>query len=644
MLSKQAAVAAAGAFVCSGLGVLAILGHARGGGPLDLHDHEGVEPCLVSPPSDAERAKLRRNPSFVSAVERFRKMDRFAMVPSNPADKNSKPVLKPLGPLAACFAEGTPNEIMKAFLEALSMAPDGGWPRPGSDREYWLGSRWSGSQGSPRTITWSFVPDGTSISSGTGEPVANSNLFARMDALFGAANRATWIAKFQECFDRWSALTGATYTRVKYNGNEWDDGASWGSAGSAGLRGDVRISMKNIDGGSGILAYNYYPSNGDMVLDSSESWNSSSNNYRFMRNIVMHEHGHGMGLAHICSNNSAQLLEPYLSTTFDGPQHDDVRAMQRHYGDKFEIDDTVAQAFDAGTTDFPYTNTFGSATGASDITTRSIDANGDVDWIKFTLTKDARVTLVLAPVGYTYDDNQQSSNGSCPSGSSTNSRAIADLQFEIRDSTGTTVIASAASAAAGLSETLSNVELAAGSYTIRILEGNTPTQSQLYTLAMTVATNPAKTISGKVALQDYVGSVTAQPVAVSIRKPGSGVAIETKTVSLAADGSYSATFSTSLVSGNYDIVAKASHWLRERKASIAVSSAGATNVNFSLINGDVDGDNTVTVFDYNALSDAFDSAPGNGNWNANADLDGDGSVTVFDYNILSNNFDLEGSA
>ena len=57
-----------------------------------------------------------------------------------------------------------------------------------------------------------------------------------------------------------------------------------------------------------------------------------------------------------------------------------------------------------------------------------------------------------------------------------------------------------------------------------------------------------------------------------------------------------------------------------------------------------DGDNAVTVFDYNMLSAAFDSVPGSPNWNSNADLDGDKVVTVFDYNILSANFDKTGDS
>ena len=33
-----------------------------------------------------------------------------------------------------------------------------------------------------------------------------------------------------------------------------------------------------------------------------------------------------------------QLMEPELNKSIDGPQHDDIRAGQRHYGDPFEPD------------------------------------------------------------------------------------------------------------------------------------------------------------------------------------------------------------------------------------------------------------------------------------------------------------------
>lgn len=57
-----------------------------------------------------------------------------------------------------------------------------------------------------------------------------------------------------------------------------------------------------------------------------------------------------------------------------------------------------------------------------------------------------------------------------------------------------------------------------------------------------------------------------------------------------------------------------------------------------LVNGDVDGDNEVTLFDFGLLVQALGSTPGDPNWNPDADLDGDDEVTLFDHGILVKNF------
>jgi hypothetical protein len=114
-------------------------------------------------------------------------------------------------------------------------------------------------------------------------------------------------------------------------------------------------------------------------------------------------------------------------------------------------------------------------------------------------------------------------------------------------------------------------------------------------------------------------------------------------VNLDGIGNYSfGTTDLNLPAGTYDITAKASHWLREKIGSVVVSPTGAVGVNFSLINGDIDGDNHVDIGDYSELSTAFGSQPGDGNWNANADLDGDGEINIGDYAILSAEFGLDG--
>lgn len=140
------------------------------------------------------------------------------------------------------------------------------------------------------------------------------------------------------------------------------------------------------------------------------------------------------------------------------------------------------------------------------------------------------------------------------------------------------------------------------------------------------------TVSGQVLLQDYAVDPTDTPVTIEIRNPGETTPLETHTVLLAGNA-YA--FSTTR-EGTFDIAAKASHWLRQTRTNIAIT--GDTTVNFSLINGDVDGDNEVTLFDFGQLVAAFGSMPGDSGWNPNADLDGDEEVTLFDFGVLVRNF------
>ncbi len=64
----------------------------------------------------------------------------------------------------------------------------------------------------------------------------------------------------------------------------------------------------------------------------------------------------------------------------------------------------------------------------------------------------------------------------------------------------------------------------------------------------------------------------------------------------------------------------------------------AQNLSVTLLNGDCDGDNEVTLYDFGILVDAFGSVPGDPNWDPRADLDGDMEVTLFDFDILTTNF------
>lgn len=128
---------------------------------------------------------------------------------------------------------------------------------------------------------------------------------------------------------------------------------------------------------------------------------------------------------------------------------------------------------------------------------------------------------------------------------------------------------------------------------------------------------------------------------VELRQPGTQNVVRTfYTTPYAteqADGSHAYSYLLPVVpEGTYDIAFKADHWLRKVVTNVTVS--GVATVDVSLLNGDIDGDNEVTLFDFGQLVAAFGSLSGDTNWNFNADLDGDLEVTLFDFGILVRNF------
>ena len=258
----------------------------------------------------------------------------------------------------------------------------------------------------------------------------------------------------------------------------------------------MRIGGHFIDGesGSNTLAYNYFPNHGDHVVDTGNPsfYSRSANNFRAFRNVFTHEAGHGLGFSHLESNNSNHLMEPFINTSFDGPQHDDILAVQRTYGDRFEEDggnDSFMRATSLGTltpatADGP-ANSLAVGTDASDVTTFvganeidfvSIDGTSDRDVFGFTLSDFGRVTLDLNPRGPTYDEGPQG-------GTQTpfNTKALADLAVELLDATGA-VLGVSDMTGAGFGESITQT-LAAGDYFAVVRTGTGSADNvQLYEL------------------------------------------------------------------------------------------------------------------------------------------------------------------
>jgi len=129
-------------------------------------------------------------------------------------------------------------------------------------------------------------------------------------------------------------------------------------------------------------------------------------------------------------------------------------------------------------------------------------------------------------------------------------------------------------------------------------------------------------IDGKVTVQNFSGSLAGMPLTLVCFD--GDVQTDTKTVGLAADGSYGVDLDQP---GTCNIVAKLPRWLSVRVNDVVVSST-RLDWNFA-INGDVTNDNAIDLFDLNAELIHFGEIG-----QLAADLDGDGLVNLFDLNLV----------
>lgn len=342
-------------------------------------------------------------------------------------------------------------------------------------------------QGDAATLTWAIVPDGTpvqSISGGT----SPSNLIARLDQIYGDNSNDPdltthiWFPLFQMVFDRYEEISGLRYM---YEPND-DSAAAPGSPGVLGVRADVRIGGNTIDGNGGILAFNNFPDIGDMVIDTADdTYLDMSNNSRFFRNVVAHEHGHGIGQLHV--TGSLALMNPFASTAFDGPQEIDILSTQRVYGDTFEVgvgNDTALDATGLGTVDPMTTAT---------VSEVSVDDDSDIDFYAFTVgPNDLTINVQLDPVGSTSLVGPQLPFGNTP-GTTFNALTLSDLSLDLFDTSGAAVLASSTVGGFGQSESIDGFQLPiAGTYFVRVT--GSENTSQLYSLAVSTV-QPVVTIS-----------------------------------------------------------------------------------------------------------------------------------------------------
>ncbi len=296
---------------------------------------------------------------------------------------------------------------------------------------------WTGAYGTGVDVTWSLVPDGTFI---PGE--GGSNLIAFMDGLFGNGGGGTnyqnrpWFHFIEDSFDRWSELGGLTF-----HYEDDDDGSNLRNLyGLQNVRGDVRIGGANIDGVSGTLASTSFLLDADLTIDTAESayYSNSINDYQNMRNTLMHEIGHALGLGHIDSTTSIFLMEPVTSAAaIVGPQLDEIRGLHYLYGDVNEKgagNNTAASAVPLSVS--PGVELVrGKDPTVGNIVTQmvetdflSISNQNDFDYFSFEITDPALLDLSVVPVGQSYNERI---TGSGSAYSTTFPSAVSDLGLQL---------------------------------------------------------------------------------------------------------------------------------------------------------------------------------------------------------------------
>ncbi len=409
---------------------------------------------------------------------------------------------------ALCFAPGTDPELVDAFNTVV-------FGRFGV--RFQPANRWSTTatngggltQGQTTTLTYSFPPDGTTSTTLTNGVTQPSDLFAFLNGIYGTT--AAWQAVYAQVFTRWSQLCGVDYV---FEPN--DDGVPISSQpGVLGVRGDLRLTGTALDGPSNVLAFNSFPNNGDMVIDTADTfYTSTASNSLRLRNVLAHEHGHGLGMAHVCPTNQTKLMEPFISLAYDGPQTDDRLLAQRFYGDQNEPNDTPATA----------TTLTAPTTLNTTITGVSCDDRLDNDVYRIPVSAPGLLTVTVRPVGGNYLNGAQNGDGSCSAGVLFNAAAVNDLGITFLDSNGVTILGTTNTAGVGVSETAAIIVDSARDIFVRIQPGPVP-NIQAYELDYRVQSPPILVLSLADAVPTQLNPTQPTALRVRVQTLGETVAV-----------------------------------------------------------------------------------------------------------------------
>lgn len=141
-------------------------------------------------------------------------------------------------------------------------------------------------------------------------------------------------------------------------------------------------------------------------------------------------------------------------------------------------------------------------------------------------------------------------------------------------------------------------------------------------------------VRGRVQIQGYSGSYNGRTVEVVLRPQGGGNALRTESGTLNSAGDFSVSFFNYL--GYYDLAIRAQGTLLKRVPNARMRYPGVSNLNLTLIPGDINGDNRIE--DADLLQVLFNFGANN----PSVDLTGDGRVDDADLLIVLFNFGMVG--
>jgi hypothetical protein len=241
----------------------------------------------------------------------------------------------------------------------------------------------------PKLITYSFVPDGTSIG---GVP---SNLQQTLNASFATAD---WKAQFAKAASAWQKVANVNFTLKTDSGDPL--GVS-GNMQNDSRFGDIRIGGYPMSGS--ILAFAYLPppanggtSAGDIFFNTNIAWQINGTTYDLMT-VAIHELGHALGMGHSAINTAA--MWPSYTSAKQTLTTDDVSGIRTIYNsrqnDFFDANGSNDQSTAADDIS-SYVDSNGQLTlSALDSTTPVMIGTNDIDWYRITVPSSTTGTMVV---------------------------------------------------------------------------------------------------------------------------------------------------------------------------------------------------------------------------------------------------------